>query len=266
MSEPYAESEVIVIDTETTGLKQGYDEPLSLAIVDGSGNELFYHLFKPKKRRSWKEAEKIHGITPYAVRNENTIDCYRDEIEGFLNRAKLIVGYNLDFDISMLKNSGIAICCRASYDVMPVFAKIYGEWAEWKNDWKWQKLETCANYYGYSFPAHNALEDAKATAFCYWRVVENAGQLTSLYKSQFDKKDEIPFSSVKDLNLEGRDPKTVFVLCLLLGVFGVHRFYIGQMGIGTLYLVTGGGVLVGWIRDCLVLGSRLVKQIAKSKK
>lgn len=44
-----------------------------------------------------------------------------------------------------------------------------------------------------------------------------------------------------------------FVLCLLFGYFGVHKFYEGKIGMGILYLVTFGLFGIGWIIDCIVL-------------
>jgi TM2 domain-containing membrane protein YozV len=48
-----------------------------------------------------------------------------------------------------------------------------------------------------------------------------------------------------------KDPQTVLLLGLLgfLGVAGVQRFYIDQIGMGLLYLLTGGICLIGTIID-----------------
>ncbi len=52
-------------------------------------------------------------------------------------------------------------------------------------------------------------------------------------------------------NSRRKDPQTILLLTLIgfLGVSGVHRFVIDQMGMGLLYLFTGGLCLVGTIVD-----------------
>lgn len=44
-----------------------------------------------------------------------------------------------------------------------------------------------------------------------------------------------------------------FVLCLLLGYFGAHKFYEGKIGAGILYLLTFGLFGFGWLIDCILL-------------
>ena len=57
-------------------------------------------------------------------------------------------------------------------------------------------------------------------------------------------------------NQNGEKSKVVsMVLCFLLGFLGVHRFYLGKIGTGILWLITCGfcgiGVLVDFVRICL---------------
>ncbi|MCY7410985.1 MAG: TM2 domain-containing protein [Chitinophagales bacterium] len=50
-----------------------------------------------------------------------------------------------------------------------------------------------------------------------------------------------------------KDPQTILLLCLigLVAVAGIHRFVLGQIGMGILYLLTGGLCLIGTIVDAV---------------
>jgi len=48
-----------------------------------------------------------------------------------------------------------------------------------------------------------------------------------------------------------KDPQTILIMCLIgfIGVAGLQRFVLNQVGIGILYLFTGGLCLIGTIID-----------------
>lgn len=46
-----------------------------------------------------------------------------------------------------------------------------------------------------------------------------------------------------------KSKKTALILCIFLGFFGAHYFYVGRWGKGLLYLFTGGLFVIGWITD-----------------
>lgn len=48
-----------------------------------------------------------------------------------------------------------------------------------------------------------------------------------------------------------RDAQTIMLMALIgfIGVSGVHRFYLGQVGMGLLYLLTAGLCFIGTIVD-----------------
>jgi TM2 domain-containing membrane protein YozV len=54
----------------------------------------------------------------------------------------------------------------------------------------------------------------------------------------------------------GSSPRTktiTLLLCIFLGYLGIHRFYVGKMGTGILYLCTGGLFTIGYIVDCVMI-------------
>lgn len=48
---------------------------------------------------------------------------------------------------------------------------------------------------------------------------------------------------------------TALLLCIFLGMFGVHQFYVGKIGKGILYLFTGGIFCIGWIVDIIKIAN-----------
>ena len=53
------------------------------------------------------------------------------------------------------------------------------------------------------------------------------------------------------------DYNITWVLLTFLGVFGIHRFYMGKWLTGLLYLLTGGVFLLGVLYDFLNLNSQI---------
>lgn len=164
--------EVVVIDTETTGIKSN-DEIVELSILSGSGDVLFSEYIKPSYRKTWADAERIHHISPKMVADSKTMDDYKGYIAGCLN-DKIVVGYNVNFDLKMIQKY-IPIRIKKRVDVMEAFAPIFGEWDEYHRDYKWQKLSTCADYYHYDWgedEEHDSLADCKATLYCFNKMRE----------------------------------------------------------------------------------------------
>lgn len=53
------------------------------------------------------------------------------------------------------------------------------------------------------------------------------------------------------------DYNVAWGLLAFLGLFGVHRFYIGKWPTGVLYLLTGGLLGVGWLYDLWTLNEQV---------
>lgn len=58
---------------------------------------------------------------------------------------------------------------------------------------------------------------------------------------------------VGGIGMRAKNKWTAFLLCLLLGYFGAHKFYEGKAGMGILYIFTVGLFGIGWLIDCIIL-------------
>ena len=164
---PHDPIDVIVFDTETTGLSAEINEIIQISIIDGSGNTLFNSLVRPYFEKEWPGAEAVNGISPDMVKNAPYPHELIPTVKGIFDAAGTVVAYNNEFDLRFLRSWGICVNGKKQVDVMRDFAVVYGEWNDYYCDYKWQKLTTAAHYYGYDFAAHDSLEDARATLFVY---------------------------------------------------------------------------------------------------
>ncbi len=55
------------------------------------------------------------------------------------------------------------------------------------------------------------------------------------------------------VNASDKKRAVAAILCFLLGVFGAHRFYVGKIGTGLLWLFTLSFLGIGWLFDLILI-------------
>lgn len=80
-------------------------------------------------------------------------------------------------------------------------------------------------------------------------------------KEQLDKMSDKELFMLNSMDF--KDPTISLLLSVIVGGFGIDRFYIGDTGLGVLKLLTAGGLGVWWIVDMFVITDKTKKNNIK---
>jgi len=111
------------------------------------------------------------------------------------------------------------------------------------------KYKNCDNQYGPTFTKSNSdifmIKYPNGTSTVMEEEKSNSSIVSVNVNTNSDQNSANQNSSGKGLTV-------AVVLWFLLGILGIHRMYLGYVGLGILYLFTGGLCGIGWIVDGLL--------------
>ena len=189
----YVSQDTLFLDTETTGLS-GMDEICEIAVINLAGEALINMLVKPTRPIA-EATSQIHGITNEMVANAPTFGDLLPRLEQVL-RGRHVLVYNVEFDQEKLERSTVANGCEFvmpnnpawwwSVQVEPeimgfwhcameLYAQFYGDWNDYHQSYRWQRLSNAALQCGVDLPlgTHRALADAELTRRIVLHMAEN---------------------------------------------------------------------------------------------
>ena len=179
---------VVVFDTETTGLNIDSDEVIQIACrrIDRDGNELDRFVTLVKTNKGVGDSVKVHHITDDEInrRGINKIDALTKFLE--FTRGAVLVGQNVTFDISImnseLERAGLPLIKNPFYDTL-VISRRFIEGV--KN----YKLETLTKHLNLpSVGYHDAMEDVIATSNLMIYLINNPIAETKVKRIEILKK------------------------------------------------------------------------------
>ena len=130
---------VVVLDTETTGLK-GSDEIVQICIRDLDGNDLCSTLVAMTKRKSIpRQASDLHGIKKADLEGKPNYATLSPLLQRVL-AGKRIVAYNAEFDLKMMQQvyglgGGYEPDPNQWECAMLAYAAFVGEWNDYYNNY-----------------------------------------------------------------------------------------------------------------------------------
>lgn len=164
---------VVVFDTETTGLSIDSDEVIQIACrkIDRYGNELDRFVTLVQTQKGVGDSYKVHHISDEEIKSKGItkVEAFT-KFKNFIGNS-VLVGQNVTFDISImnseLERAGMPIINNDFYDTLVISRRFI-------SGVKNYKLETLTNYLNLpSVGYHDAMEDVVATSNLLIYLVDN---------------------------------------------------------------------------------------------
>ena len=149
------------VDVETANSKNDTVCSIAAIIIKDGQEKEFYSLINPKAKIT---NTYIHGIKDSDVVDKPTLDAFWQDISQYINDDFIIIGHNIQFDISVLNKDleryGIKFLPKNRIDTMTIAKDIYYDYKTKSGD---LKLDLICKKLDISIDHHNAFSDIKAT-------------------------------------------------------------------------------------------------------
>lgn len=181
----FSNGEMIVFDTETTGLDTRQDDIIQIAAVkikQGKIAAVFEVYMDTEKDVT--ATEKVHKIskdylTKHGVSNKEGLISFMD----FCGENAVLVAHNMDYDYGILHHNLQRFCnvlladyCEQIFDTIDIAKSVHTDFPSYKLEYLIEKLEA------EGVNSHNALDDVKATVSVIERL--NTNFLSQQYEKQ----------------------------------------------------------------------------------
>ncbi len=172
---------VAVLDTETTGINPDVHEIIQIGILvyNGFGGDLIEELnykIQPRNIESASaEALQVNGYTEEGWKDARKIEDVIEDIKLTLNKADVLIGHNLIFDINFVNktfeeaNQAIP-SWPPYYDTKSMARELRGN-----NSWNTSLDRLCESYnINFEGRAHTAIVDCERTMTVWLKLVDDA--------------------------------------------------------------------------------------------
>ena len=178
---------IVVFDTETSGLCEGFNTILSLSwqVLDANlekvAEESRFFDWPKDKSRIQEKAIEVNGLTEERLAELGTCDK-REALQEFteaIDGADLLVAHNGSFDLGFIQaeasEANVAINLnKPMFDTMLRMTD-YCHIPRGNGEWKWPRLNelaACLGIYTDDIDWHQSASDLEVTARCFRKIVE----------------------------------------------------------------------------------------------
>ncbi|GHE86241.1 3'-5' exonuclease [Thalassotalea profundi] len=184
----------VVIDTETTGISEGY-QVIEIAVVDMNENVLLSERVKPNIPIE-QGATKVHGIVEGDLSNSESFASLTERFL-FAIQGKRIAGYNLQYDTDAIYNSATASDADLKFSNEAVCVMHYAN-TIFKLTKSMKLTELCEAFSINTSNAHSAAPDALMTVKLMKKLFEIENNFEDNYLPEFEEINPLNLSTCQD--------------------------------------------------------------------